>query len=86
MRSRYSAFVLGLGEYLVHSWHPDYLGPLTPEALSRTDTNWDGLEIIAAQGGPADETGVVEFKAWFWEGDKRHCLHERSRFMRHQGR
>ncbi|WP_277395108.1 YchJ family metal-binding protein, partial [Aeromonas media] len=25
MRSRYSAFVLGLGEYLVHSWHPDYL-------------------------------------------------------------
>ena len=27
MRSRYSAFVLGLGEYLVHSWHPDYLGP-----------------------------------------------------------
>ena len=86
MRSRYSAFVLGLGEYLVHSWHPDYLGPLTVEELSQTDTNWDGLEILAAQGGPADETGMVEFKAWFWEGDKRHCLHERSRFVRYQGR
>lgn len=90
MRSRYSAFVLGLGEYLVHSWHPDYLGPLTVEELSQTDTNWDGLEILAAQGGPADESGMVEFKAWFLEEDERpflrHCLHERSRFVRYQGR
>jgi hypothetical protein len=29
---------------------------------------------------------MVEFKAWFLEGDERHCLHERSRFVRHQGR
>ncbi|MGL4918547.1 MAG: YchJ family protein, partial [Aeromonas allosaccharophila] len=75
MRSRYSAFVLGLGEYLVHSWHPAHLGGLTAAELSQTDTHWDGLEIIASQGGPQDETGMVEFKAWFLEGDKRHCLH-----------
>ncbi|MBW3843350.1 SecC motif-containing protein [Aeromonas hydrophila] len=86
MRSRYSAFVLGLGEYLVHSWHPDYLGDLTAEQLSQTDTQWDGLEIIASQGGPADPLGMVEFKAWFMEGEARHCLHERSRFVRYQGR
>ena len=86
MRSRYSAFVLGLGEYLVHSWHPAHLGGLTAEELSRIDTRWDGLEIIASQGGPQDETGIVEFKAWFLEGDERHCLHERSRFVRYQGR
>ncbi len=86
MRSRYSAFVLGLGEYLVHSWHPAHLGGLTAAELSRIDTHWDGLEIIASQGGPQDETGMVEFKAWFLEGDKRHCLHERSRFVRYQGR
>lgn len=86
MRSRYSAFVLGLGEYLVHSWHPAHLGGLTAEELSRIDTRWDGLEIIASQGGPEDETGMVEFKAWFLEGDERHCLHERSHFVRYQGR
>jgi len=78
MRSRYSAFVLGLGEYLVHSWHPAHLGGLTAEELSRIDTRWDGLELITSQGGPQDETGIVEFKAWFLEGDKRHCLHERT--------
>lgn len=86
MRSRYSAFVLGLGDYLVHSWHPDHLGGLTADQLSQTDTRWDGLDILAAQGGPLDDTGMVEFKAWFREGDERHCLHERSRFVRHQGR
>ncbi|MFM4709356.1 YchJ family protein [Aeromonas caviae] len=86
MRSRYSAFVLGLGEYLVHSWHPDYLNGLTAADLSSTDTRWDGLEILASQGGPDDTLGMVEFKAWFLEGDERHCLHERSRFVRHQGR
>ncbi|WP_421259982.1 YchJ family protein [Aeromonas sp. 600774] len=86
MRSRYSAFVLGLGEYLVHSWHPAHLGGLTGEELSRIDTRWDGLEIIASQGDPEDESGMVEFKAWFLEGNERHCLHERSRFVRYQGR
>ncbi|MGL5224650.1 MAG: YchJ family protein [Aeromonas sp.] len=86
MRSRYSAFVLGLGEYLVHSWHPAYLGALTAAELSHTDTCWDGLSIIASQGGPDDETGMVEFKAWFIDEDARHCLHERSHFVRYQGR
>ena len=68
MRSRYSAFVLGLGEYLVHSWHPDYLNGLTAADLSSTDTRWDGLEILTSQGGPDDTLGMVEFKAWFLEG------------------
>ena len=86
MRSRYSAFVLGLGDYLVHSWHPDHLCGLTADQLSHTGTRWDGLEILAARGDPADDTGMVEFKAWFKEEDERHCLHERSRFVRHQGR
>ena len=86
MRSRYSAFVLGLGDYLVHSWHPDHLGNLTADQLSQTDTQWDGLEILAARGGPSDDTGMVEFKAWFREGNERHSLHERSHFVRHQGR
>ena len=38
---RYSAFVLGLGEYLVHSWHPDYLNGLTAaDLIDRHPLGW----------------------------------------------
>jgi SEC-C motif domain protein len=83
MRSRYSAFVLGLGDYLVQSWHPDFLGGLTAIELGRQETRWVGLEIVNTQDGtPDDEEGQVEFKAWFLDAGQRHCLHERSRFTR----
>ena len=83
MRSRYSAFVLGLGDYLVQSWHPDFLGGLTATELGRQETRWVGLEIVNTQDGtPDDEEGQVEFKAWFLDAGQRHCLHERSRFTR----
>ncbi|PJG58672.1 zinc chelation protein SecC [Aeromonas cavernicola] len=86
MRSRYSAFVLGLGDYLVYSWHPDYLGGLNAHDLSHIDTQWDGLDIITSSDGAQDQTGIVEFKAWFQEDGQRRCLHERSQFVRFDGR
>lgn len=80
MRSRYSAFVLGLDDWLFTTWHPR----TRPEDV-RTDpgTVWTGLEIVAtADGGPEDETGEVEFVAR-WQGGQ---MHERSRFSRRAGR
>jgi SEC-C motif-containing protein len=74
MRSRYSAFVLGLGDYLVHSWHPAYLGELSAADLSVTDTEWDGLTIIESA------------EAWFRLDGERHALHERAYFVPYQGR
>ncbi|ENY70562.1 SecC motif-containing protein [Aeromonas diversa CDC 2478-85] len=84
MRSRYCAFVLGLGDYLVKTWHPDHLGGLNAEELGQQDTRWDHLEILGS--GEQGDQGWVEFKAWFHEGEKLVCLHERSRFLREAGR
>ncbi|KUE81558.1 YchJ family protein [Aeromonas schubertii] len=84
MRSRYCAFVLGLGEYLVETWHPDHLGGLSAEELGQQDTRWDHLEILGS--GEQGDQGWVEFKAWFQDGGQLACLHERSRFLREAGR
>ncbi|WP_237332842.1 YchJ family protein [Zobellella iuensis] len=86
MRSRYSAYRLGLGDYLVRSWHPDTLGCLTADELATTglDTDWLGLTIVFARGTPDDEEGEVEFKVRYRENGRVVLLHERSRFLRHQ--
>ncbi len=86
MRSRYSAYVLGETQYLLDTHHPEYRGELTLEALAEAcgETHWVRLELLAT---PAAEeaVGYVEFKAWYREGDQLQCLHERSRFLHHQG-
>ena len=83
MRSRYSAFVVEDGGYLLATWHPS-----TRPAQVPMDANppWTGLEIVSAQGGPFDSTGAVEFRAHFRSASGRGVLHERSRFLRVDGR
>lgn len=83
MRSRYTAFVLGLGDYLLQSWHPDTKGALTADELSQTglDTDWLDLTIVFARGTPADTEGEVEFKVRYRENNRVVTLHERSRFV-----
>jgi len=83
MRSRYSAYALGLADYLADSWHPD----TRPEGRIESPVKWVGLEIVSTdQGGPDDAEGEVEFCAYFLEGERLEALCERSRFLRHQGR
>lgn len=80
MRSRYSAFVVGDGEYLWRTWHPR-----TRPAVVDPDpgTVWTGLEILDTMAGEAaDSSGIVEFRASYRGG----VLHERSRFERRGGR
>jgi SEC-C motif domain protein len=56
MRSRYSAFAVGDGDYLWRTWHPR----TRPEVVDiDPDLMWTGLEIVEAAG---DE---VEFVARF---------------------
>ncbi|MBM7454337.1 SEC-C motif-containing protein [Oceanisphaera litoralis] len=88
MRSRYSAFVLGLGDYLLQSWHPDTRGALTVDELAHTgrDTDWLDLTIVFARGASADEEGAVEFKVRYRENNRVVTLHERSHFVQVQGR
>jgi SEC-C motif-containing protein len=80
MRSRYSAYVLGLIDYLLATWHPS----TSPGELELPPVKWLGLEVRhAAQAGDA---GVVEFVARCRDGGRAQRLHETSRFVREAGR
>ena len=85
MRSRYSAFVRGLAPYLLTTWHPK----TRPDELELDPgITWRALQIVdTVDGGPADDTGVVEFRAVARTADgERHVQHERSTFTRVDGR
>jgi SEC-C motif-containing protein len=83
MRSRYSAFVLGLADYLLDTWHPGTRPP--PPLLPDADVRWLGLEIRGHAVQDADHA-TVEFVARSRQGGRGRRLHERSRFVREQGR
>ncbi|MBK1673934.1 hypothetical protein CKO35_11575 [Ectothiorhodospira shaposhnikovii] len=84
MRSRYAAFVERRTDYLLNTWHPKH----RPQELELNDhQQWLGLSIRGtAGGGMEDERGEVEFVARSRVGGKGHRLHERSQFLRIDGR
>ena len=83
MRSRYSAFVLGLHDYLLATWHmttrPTQLDPEPP------GLKWLGLEVRRALAQDVDHA-TVEFVARNKAAGRAHRLHETSRFAREDGR
>ncbi len=83
MRSRYSAFVLGLADYLLDTWHPATRPP--PPLLPDADVRWLGLEVRSHTLHDADHA-TVEFVARSRQGGRGRRLHERSRFVRERGR
>ena len=83
MRSRYSAFVRGLTDYLRETWHPS-TRPATLEPLP-AGLRWLGLEVRRHEAADADHA-VVEFVARSKLGGRAERLHETSRFVREDGR
>lgn len=90
MRSRYSAFALGLSDYLLATWHSTTRPvELTPDP----ETEWKSLAVISADPALGD-SGQVHFRAYFYEsehergrGRKRwSVLEEVSRFVKEQQR
>lgn len=83
MRSRYSAFALGLDGYLLSTWHPS----TRPDSVDLDDdTRWVRLDIEdVRRGGPADSDGIVRFTAIYRDADGGHRLTETSRFARERG-
>ena len=83
MRSRYSAFVLDLTDYLLATWHastrPSSIAP------NETDIKWLGLEVRRHRVVDADHA-EVEFVARSKLAGRAHRLHELSRFVREDGR
>lgn len=84
MRSRYSAFVLGLEPYLLASWHVS-TRPAVLGLAGEGGTKWLGLEVRRASDED-DSHATVEFVARYRVAGRGHRLHEVSRFVREDGR
>ena len=80
MRSRYSAYVAGLSNYLLETWD----ARTRPASLELDPgIRWLGLEIVRTQrGGMLDDAGIVEFIARFRTADGASRQHETSTFRR----
>jgi SEC-C motif-containing protein len=83
MRSRYCAFVLGLEDYLLATWHRS-TRPAALNLASAPQPKWLGLEIKAQTS--RDDAATVEFVARCRIGGRAQRLHEISRFVREDGR
>lgn len=84
MRSRYSAYVLRLEDYLLRTWARDHVpqGALCDPAIK-----WVGLTIVSAeQGEVGDENGTVTFVARYKLNGRACHLSECSRFVREDGK
>ncbi len=80
MRSRYSAYAVGLIDYLLATWHPS----TGPGELELSPVKWIGLEVLSAEA--TGDAGVVEFVARCRVNGRAQRIHEVSRFVRQEGR
>lgn len=84
MRSRYSAYVLGLEPYLLATWHSS----TRPESIGLADevqSKWLGLEV-RRHVVQVEDRAIVEFVARYRVAGRGHRLHEVSNFVREDGR
>ena len=83
MRSRYSAHVKHLVDYVVATYHPSCEAQMQREAIQQSvESEWCELEVVKVEDGVHAQEGFVTFKAYFTEQGIKHCLEERSRFIR----
>lgn len=78
MRSRYSAFVLANGDYLMQTHHESTRPVKEKEAIVTwaKSVQWIKLEILNST-----ET-TVEFNAFFTDKGEADCIHENSKFVK----
>ncbi|MCH8499676.1 MAG: YchJ family protein [Marinobacter sp.] len=81
MRSRYTAFVLALPDYLLATWHPR----TRPATLSLDGSPaWASLQVLSA--GQRGDEGQVHFRALYPAAEGWGSLEEASEFVREGGR
>jgi SEC-C motif-containing protein len=80
MRSRYSAYVLGLEGYLLATWHPA-TRPATLDLNTTPRTQWLGLTVKSHAEQDTDHA-TVEFVARYKLNGRAFRLNETSRFVR----
>lgn len=79
MRSRFSAFALGLTDYLLATWHPR-----TRPRLDLSDNpEWVKLEVLETR--ERADNGFVHFRAFYRVDGELGILEEKSDFVRENG-
>ena len=82
MRSRYTAYVLRLADYLLATWQP----ATRPASLDfEPGLRWLGLQVLAHQQSD-DNHATVAFVARSKLAGRAHRMAETSRFVREGGR
>lgn len=85
MRSRYSAFVLANGDFLMKSHYSKTRPTSEKKAIVAwaKSVNWIKLEIIDTTMGLENDTnGTVTFNAYFYQHGKVDVIHEKSAFKK----
>ena len=82
MRSRYSAYVLELEDYLLKTWH--HSTRPTEALFDDQKTQWLELKVKSFTESADQQSATVEFVAIYKINGKAHRLHEISRFV-HEG-
>ncbi len=86
MRSRYTAYVKKLKDYLLSTWHHSQQTEMDDLSFEQ-GLRWTGLKIIQTKAGQeADSTGEVEFIASYTYHNKHEQLEEHSHFIKEDGR
>ncbi len=80
MRSRYSAYVQGLTDYLLATWHPE-TRPGALDLTTRPAPQWQGLTVTSHHVDDASHARV-EFVARYKLNGRAFRLTETSRFVR----
>lgn len=89
MRSRYTAFVRGDFDHVENTNAPEARDGFDRSGTESDNSTrqWTALEILdTSGGGPGDDTGLVEFAAYYKLVGQPGVHHERSTFRREAGR
>ncbi|MBC2857309.1 SEC-C domain-containing protein [Cetobacterium sp. 2A] len=89
MRARYQAYVDADIEFIKVTHDPETIHAVSWEETEKWSKNseWLGLEIINIEDGTEnDEDGLVEFKATYMENGKEVVHHEKSLFVKKDGK
>lgn len=85
MKSRYSAYALGLDSYVSRTWHPSTRPAELNLAAEQGQGRWIGLDVRQARmtgENKAEVEFVARYKPKVGAATR---LHERSRFVREEG-
>ena len=90
MRARYSAYALGLVDYIIRStypggpqWRPDVAAWRSSLVAYCEETEFRGLQVLPSEAGKAlaEERAEVSFRANLRHGSQDRVLAERSEFL-----